>query len=1357
MQNIEEYTASEGCESSYADAKHDFQGIFKGDKIKEYVFENIPKYEGLPCDTLSEDQFVDKYELLLPPGETSANHKSETDFIKKHLNDNITTRYEPFYIERKQYKPPETLVEVSLLQNKFRELGILNDVFFICDVAYANVRQDLKFANERESQTFYWVQNAQTLYDPAGKTSWHSDKPYIEVEADEEADTQEKPKAKNPTATSTTSASSLKIDCPNHFKKENSRFVFCWQNAKKNIVTLYPEWSKYNFPTASTSYKFYQNTPEQMLYTNKNLFLSIRSDNVNDYSTHESYLIITDASKQGYFGYADKQLSSRGTGILNSSELASYRAKGNELKKFVKFINDSIKNPSTKKIFLDEVLNYSPYFQVLAKKVGDASQSLSCCQKEINLQRFKDNVAGPKKANNTEDFVSNGNHAFVSYDRIAIACALNYNCPIVIGNTLNGFTMYIRKDLINIHKQFEFYFSGSESNFLMLNQLKTSDLSTFILSQELYTQTNTLKVEVTRSVINCCLNLNVIPNDDITYQIFLMNHFNELTILQLFSTLDVNILHFNEMLYNESIKEIYNDKIKEIISDIAGLDIQLSELTDIMHVNNIIELMTGINNNIIVILRKLKAKYETLKPENTLLYTSDDPNHDTFVRILKIVKITEKLVMDINEKQKLILSNVESMKKIIEYQGEIEFTDNKSELNAKNVKNLPKGVASNITNYTPYTSYMTNARSVRNSDIFFERSTSIFGTTTIILQIFNGLNCSKLNKLKERFVQIVYNTLAELSEKATIFKNASFVTVIKTAEEQFNDLLIHNPEIPIVDITESNINELIDIEAPPQSLIQPADISESQTTDSQESLFTAKEESPTSYSQSSEDSYITALGSSISNEKSTEETLESPTSDSQSSEDSYTTAIEPEITQESKMREIFKNKKLFITKTTTHEDMSFYDRVQKIRNANEEIKQLFLKTKSDEPMTLDNPEILIAYENEIFIKGFIGLFVFMKYVHISTGKIIPTLFIKKGGEEQTNVLIRLFEMLYLNLNNNNQDVTLIERMEEIKKDIEQKIPYFKFDEYIASSDKKKYIEEKLSTIQRLSRILKQKYSEELDKYVEYYEKVKNTLSLYQSVEEIDNNPPIYKSDFTTYSFRKLLEMNVINVGDKPLNGIFEGINGNEINVNLALLYFIENRIASSNKDPIPHPELTGLFSQLFKDSGILAKESIPRTTKGGGEDDIFDTMYELFMSIDPTPFKEYRRNSYLLLNMPTNYEILINNFQSYPLEIRMYLQQLNTEYEKEKTRDVERERFKGFNFGKRTKISGLDSNNINNLETIQQNPINVFGGKTKKNKNKLSTKIQKTKKNKLSKTSNNRKKTNKIKIIKKIRKTKINK
>ena len=339
---IDSYTSEQGCESSFADAKHDFHTIFKSNDIQVYVKANIPDYSDLICNSLSEDAFIDKYELQLDDTESSSAHKSEPNFIPEHLSISIENRYTTKYISRPQHQFDNTK---SLLQEYFGQIGLIDDIFFICDVAYANVREDLKFASPtiNPSQKFYWVQNAQTLYDPAGKTTWHSDKDYFEEDDEQfDADGNVIPKAKakatskakaKATSKATASASAtIKIPCPNHFKKNNSKFLFCWQNAKKNIVTLYPEWSKAKFPDKEDSYKFSTNIPEQMLYTNKDLFLSIRSNNVNDYSTHDAYLIITNPNIPGYFGYADKILSAKGSGIVTVSELASYQAKATTTK-----------------------------------------------------------------------------------------------------------------------------------------------------------------------------------------------------------------------------------------------------------------------------------------------------------------------------------------------------------------------------------------------------------------------------------------------------------------------------------------------------------------------------------------------------------------------------------------------------------------------------------------------------------------------------------------------------------------------------------------------------------------------------------------------------------------------------------------------------------------------------------------------------------------------------------------------------------------------------------------------------------------------------------------------------------------
>ena len=1367
---VGEYTASEGCEFSLADANHDFHTIFKSNKIKDYVEQNIPNYSGLVCSALSEDAFVDKYALELGTHGSSGKteNKSKKTFIKEHLNENIKSRYEAFYIDRPQHKYD---LDRSLLQECFRSAGLLDDIFFICDVAYANVREDLKFAKKEYSQTFYWVQNAQTLYDPAGKTTWHSDKPYFENESvDDEG---------NVIHTSSPD-STTRILSKNHFKDNHSRFVFCWQNARKSKITQYPKWSTDLFPTATTPYNYSSNIPELMLYTNKDLFLGIRAnkENPNDYALHDAYLIITDPVKRGYYGYADKNLAAKGSGILSASELASYRAKGDELKKFVKFINESISaTGQITPLFLDEVMNYSSIFQVLAKKVGDASQSISCCQKKINFQRFIDNEKGPKAPNNIMDFESNGNHAFVSFDRIAIFSALNFNAPIVIGNTQEGFTVFIQKELLNIHKQFDNFFKKDGDEYQLLNQLKTTienengKQTFFTLNEELLTEISNNKDSVKELILQACLNLNIIPNDDITYQIFLINYFNESNVLQIFSNISPDILNYSIQDYLKKIVKIYNDNLQKIKEN-NTLGIDFSDLIVIDETANILKLMTNINNNIIKILEKINTKYNEILRENngdksiqdykdTYNYIDLPETHKTYVGILELLKKVEKLLIELSEYQKFLTVNNTSMKKIKEYQGVILPTVDLKSLNSENNKNnlglLPKGIAKNIIGYTPYSYYLSNDRIVRNSDIFIERSTSIFGTTTSILQICNILNSEVLSNLKNKFVQTIYNVLDEITIKATANNNVSFISVINASKELLANLSILNPVIKVKDINVENINTFLPLLAVPAS----------QEEEPTQQIVAVLDTTPP-YASDASDASIT--------------TTKSKPKSKQNSKKNSKPANSQAVNSSSEIRDVLRDKKLLISTRST---LNFKDRVELIRNASDTIEFLFNKIGNDNEVekTYLDQKIKIAYENEIFIKGFIGIFAFMSYVSITSGIEAPALFTTRGSGDQKKVLQNLFRMLYLNLDDNKVDPNPLENLEQIKNSIKTELPTFDFityDELIDEQEKKLYIESLEGVKTKRQKVEIASY---FNKYLSYCNEIKKALQLYENIDSEAEIPPDGKSDFSLYSFRKLLEMNIVTVHEnKPLEGKFEGINANEINANLALLYYVENRMARKSNKPIPHPELIGLFSQLFVESGLYSQERMFRNGGkkiGGSGDGLFEVMYDLFISDEDisgediqlpddvkkfykyknkkiTLFDIYRMNSYLLLNMPTNLEIEASSFNFYPEEIKIYVKSLNKEFQREQQRQSQISQLGNLaRGGPSTGRPFYDNQNLYEGPGFPERgfmppAIGVRGGRTKKYKNKK-TKKNKTKKigGKTNKNKTKKHNKNRIKVTKK--------
>jgi len=1409
MTNV--YTAEQGCKSSRADAKHDFHSIFNPDKLQGYVTSNIPNIAISVCETaLQEDPFID--DQLLKGDAKSNDNKSLPKFVSENLNDNIGSRYIAKYIERPQHKF-DAPYDKSLLQEYFIEKNILDDIFFVCDVAYANVREDLKFADGNNKQTFYWVQNAQTLYDPAGKTSWHSDKSYFDLsepvitESDSqgggappkktrpdtvvrsadkepgilitnvkqasessasESSALEPPKrskaASSKSRTSSPTSSSLKSESPNYFKKDGSRFAFCWQNAVEDKIIPYPIW-----PGTDTnySYSFSQDVPEQMLYTNKNLYLGIRSDDVRDYSTHEAYLIITDPTKPRYFGFSDKVLSAKGSGILKGADLASYRAKGYDLKRFVKFVDTQTNTPDEKKLFLDEVMDYSPELQVLSKKTGDASQSLSCCKKKFNLQRFTNNSIG--LAGGIEDFVSNGNHAFVSFDRIAWACALNYNCPIVIANTQNGFTVYIRNDLLNVHNQIDNFFQtatteSANPKYKMLEPFKDTD-GNFVI-EKYYTDVPNLVTEVKTAIDEAFKNINIAIDykNDLTYQNFLLAHFLEINTFNLFLNLENSVLNFTPEVYNTKITKLYQEKIILVKDEFTKITTPFDDVKySLAGKKSISEIMTSIDTNIADIVTNIKGIYEGVEPDVKIENKNkDNPKYKSIIIVLKNL---QEIIAGINEIQKKLALNIDSMKSLIEYQreGVGEIGALTPAALAINLKKLPKGVASNILTCTPYNYCVTNSKPARSTDIFFERSTSIFGTTIVILQIYNTLNNSTFNAVRNMFMDKLYKLLEELVENGK--DNISFVGIVNVAKSYLENTLMEPPaegSVLGIDAIIADLFAPAAVEEETSAAAEPA--KEEETSAAAEP---AKEEETPAAAEPAKEEETPAAVEKEEEEPTAEESGEEEPDEEDQDEEEPEQVIEPIAEDKQRMRAIFNQKRLFVPEGFKSGKV-LSARIDEIRNVTSMIASLFASNPDENIVT----EVQNAYETDTFIKGFIGIFMFLRYTAtmdkteetektVKTAIKVPKMLSSRTladedtreisstelpvKEAQDNMLKRLFKALYLDLDGVKEEPSNIQIMD---KEIKFKMNAgFKFDEYKSAQDKKIYVKAHLkhSTRQNTTEEFIDNMISQITDVINYRNQMENITAEYNA-----NMADLSDSIFTTNSFTKLLEMNVVTFGDKPLTGKFEGIDGNEINVNVALLYFVENRYSSINNKPVPHPELIGLFSQLFKEQGFLSREFIKEgknVKAGGGGDDIFSVMQNLFVSDTPEStalFNQYRRNSYLLLNLPTTYEIVTNSFGSYPTEIMLYLQNLNKQYIQEQAGKESQQKFTEVFGSNKSPITGQPPASYDMGRGFDRPAAQALkvGGKTRKNKRKLMPK-RKSKRDKKSK--NGRNKTKKIK------------
>jgi len=149
---------------------------------------------------------------------------------------------------------------------------------------------------------------------------------------------------------------------------------------------------------------------------------------------------------------------------------------------------------------------YTLQYQMLAKRCGDMPQALECLNTNMRLQTLVDPTKKPSAVNvgvpvdfgndrkvlypgeNGVDgiFESNGNNMFVSYDRIAVAQALNYRVPLVMYDQPFGMVIFVNNSLLSDSKK-------------LVNTLKeasaqdTSSKVTFGVEEKFYFQYGTTK------------------------------------------------------------------------------------------------------------------------------------------------------------------------------------------------------------------------------------------------------------------------------------------------------------------------------------------------------------------------------------------------------------------------------------------------------------------------------------------------------------------------------------------------------------------------------------------------------------------------------------------------------------------------------------------------------------------------------------------------------------------------------------------------------------------------------------------------------------------------------------------------
>ena len=430
-----------GIVAAKSDAKHDFGSAYKP-KIVEAELPIVPQSTDPTIKFIPDKQYMSHYiyadgeknPLKLSPNMPLRQIvKSMTgDAIASKMKPDISNNYEIFTFRNGKKNEKEKDVEAtkdlgelqaddrSEIQTILRQVGVVSDVFVICDVAYSWLKYDLRKADRsKKDQIFWWTSVLQTGFDPAGKMAWHTGKPY-------------------------------------GLANPNSNFRFCWQPVLDNSV---PRKEYLPWPVGQESIGLEQESA--MLCLRKKLLMlsEIESGQNWNYREYSSYLMVFDEVNKKYV-YASKDMAAKKY-KMSRGLFASYYAKAKELLQMC--VSLLRRSPS-----VQEVADYTLQYQMLAKRCGDMPQALACLDKTIKFQTLVDNTVAPSPSNvglpkslekgriivregdsagSGTVFQSNGNNMFVSYDQIAVAQALNYRVPIVMYEQQLGMTLFVSKTL----------------------------------------------------------------------------------------------------------------------------------------------------------------------------------------------------------------------------------------------------------------------------------------------------------------------------------------------------------------------------------------------------------------------------------------------------------------------------------------------------------------------------------------------------------------------------------------------------------------------------------------------------------------------------------------------------------------------------------------------------------------------------------------------------------------------------------------------------------------------------------------------------------------------------------------------
>uniref|UniRef100_A0A6C0D283 Uncharacterized protein n=1 Tax=viral metagenome TaxID=1070528 RepID=A0A6C0D283_9ZZZZ len=667
-----EYTADEGCYTAFSDCHHDFKAKFN--QNKEQVQDYLPSIANKDADhcVKSENQLFGRF-LLKGLDENASAHDDDDESAEKKtgvnaildptkhnkftavpiddlFKDEITDFYEIWSINGSEQDYLSDTTGQSYISKLLSNRGITGEVFFICDVGDPNIFLDL--SRVKGEQVFYWLQNNQTLYDPATKIQWDT-------------------------------PAGIRYG----FRKPDTNFRFCWEKFNSSC-TIYDDWG------TDAKHDITYDNKELMFYTNRRLYMSMllkdKNGDVNDYKNHKAGLLITYPKSQNLFAYADGDIAE----INSDGNPKGYNESAKTMKDKIQELASTLPNiAGVRTAGLITLQKVSFTNKSLSKRLGDGGQALSSLREGVKIQTFKDNVNGGFSPSNLEEKITGKANAFISFDRIAIAAAVMYHSPIVIqsirgplrdpvpdgsppgtlGHLHNnkgvGFVIYIRKDLIDPIKTFnEVYDNGKidagfrnlKPTFDNIAGVKTKINTINERLDILYNQLNLLQM---KPILDLVDSLKIAPTSfdakkrkvyaemDTRIQELLAFYKNYLNLFNLLG--NINNIETN-------VSQIKTDLINEVNSNIIKLNVELTSnqitLLTMHSVDGVIDSDAGSKLITEQVLNSIKEKLDSL--------TKKDEKIAFVNKVLPSINVINSTIMnksEFYEKQLKMLSNIESI------------------------------------------------------------------------------------------------------------------------------------------------------------------------------------------------------------------------------------------------------------------------------------------------------------------------------------------------------------------------------------------------------------------------------------------------------------------------------------------------------------------------------------------------------------------------------------------------------------------------------------------------------------------------------------------------------------------------